>query len=117
MNFAGLEIPPVLILACISGIVWAIRLEGKFKIQEREVEEIKKHIEKIEVANQEVFKDILSTLREIQKGQHEMNVEVVRVMNEVKHMNTKITRLESGKVLPILHKYFDEEGMEKHNGG
>lgn len=119
-SIGGVEISPALLLACISGIIWAARTEGRFnahvQLNEAKMNNLKDQVDKIEIANQEIFKDMLKTLKDIQKSQSDMNIEVVKVMNEVKHMNTKITRLESGKVLPILSKYFDDEGNPTNGG-
>lgn len=113
MTFAGLEIPPVVLLACISGIVWAIRLEGKFKIQERDHQELKEKVKAVETVGLKFSEDILATLKDVQKSINGMGIEIVKVMGEIKHANTKITRLEAGKMRPILEKYFDEEGNPK----
>ena len=124
ITIAGIEIPAVFILALISGLIWVVRSEGKQNMQEKEISDIKKNqdkeigdlkkdIERIEIANQEHFKDMLHTMKEIQIATNQMSREMATVMTEVKHMNTKITRLESGKVLPILQKFFDEEGNLK----
>jgi hypothetical protein len=106
MNFAGLTLSPELVLACISGIVWLIRLEGKMKQNEKDIERIEKN-------HNHTNEQILLVIKEVQNTTNELKINITTALSDIRHMNQKITKLEQAKVLPILQKYFDEEGNDK----
>lgn len=83
-------------------IVWLVRLEAKTLQNEKDIESVKD-----EAAS--VNKEMLREMKELSKAFHELDKNIVVVMQRIEHMNTKITHLERNKVAPILEEYFKRE--------
>lgn len=72
------EIPPAYLLAFIAGIVWGVRLEGR-------VNQVAKDVARVEDNSTQKNEEILKTMKELQTTVATLNIEITKVIAELKH--------------------------------
>lgn len=72
------EIPPSYILAFLAGIIWFVRLEGR-------VNQVAKDVGQVKDDSTQKNEEILKTIKELQTTVATLNIEITKVIAELKH--------------------------------
>lgn len=86
MDIAGLYVHPALILAGVAYIIWMVRLEGRINQDGKDIARLCEDIKRVEKESTKTNEETHQLLKELQKSVTELNVEIVKVISEIKHI-------------------------------
>lgn len=79
------KIPPAFVLALIAGLVWGVRLEGRVNQVDKDNKRLEKDLTRVESNSTKTNEEILKTTRELQASVAALNIEITKVISELKH--------------------------------